>query len=916
MKFAVRFGLAGILLICFAAFSGMAAAKDASSLIELRSDWRMAQVSETSIDGALVSATAFDVSKWSVIRDMPSTVLQTLEDNGVYKNLYYGMNLTAIPPRDLWKHDWWYRTTFTAPKGREAYSIIFKGINYRADIWLNGQKIADRSQVVGMYNSFEFDVSQYIKPGGSNILAVKVTPEQRLQDVNGVELADSWLDWINWKYIGYRDPEKHQAISFVPDRNAGIWKRVFLSSTGKVSIRNAYVSSDLPLPATSPAALTVYCDLKNSAADAVSGTLHGEISRSGKKSINFEQAVTLSGKETKEIAFTPGDSPGLSVKDPDLWWPYQWGQPDLYTLQLSFQTSSGVSDFSNSEFGIRKITQHRDSDNSFPALGKDGSFYIQVNGKDFLIRGAAYAPDLLFKHDLHRESAIMAYVKDLGLNLLRWESKISDDSMLELADHEGVLTMFGWMCCDQWEHWKQWDQEDHRVARESLTAQIHELRSHASVAIWANGSDGLPPDAVLDDYNRILRELHWQNAIVDTVSHVNSAWSGIHMAGPYSWRAPYYWFNEKFGPARGSSAEEGDNEIIPPLESLKKFIPADKLWPINDFWYYHAGANEGNSTLVNIKRAIDARYGPSSSAAEFSKKAQLAHYESVRAQFETYAASGWANHKMTVYWMLDSHWPSFFGHLFDYYLKQGGSYFGAKKALRPLSVVYDYYASGDRSTANIYVVNQTPEARSHLRVSVAVYNLDGSRKSSFEDVKDFSITASTSSRAMTLPRIADLSSTFFVRCQLRDATDALLADNLYWQSTTDDDLGGVKNDEQFTVTQTKWADLTALNSMPPAEVSVEGKVVSLAGGATAKLTIRNNSKTVAFFMRAEVTKGPDGEEVLPVLYNDNYVTLFPNESAIIQASYKVSDLSGQQPGFRVEGYNVKKNVNSFVPLKP
>ena len=916
MKFTVRFGLAGILLICFAAFSGMAAAKDPSSLIELRSDWRMAQVSETSIDGALVSTTAFDVSKWSVIQDMPSTVLQTLEDNGVYKNLYYGMNLTAIPPQDLWKHDWWYRTTFTAPKGREVYSLIFKGINYRADIWLNGQKIADRSQVVGMYNSFEFDVSQFIKPGGSNILAVKVTPEQRLQDVNGVELADSWLDWINWKYIGYRDPEKHQAISFVPDRNAGIWKRVFLSSTGKVSIRNAYVSSDLPLPATSPAALTVYCDLKNSAADAVSGTLHGEISRLGKKSINFEQAVTLSGKETKEIAFTPGDSAGLSVKDPDLWWPYQWGQPNLYTLKLSFKTSSGVSDFSNSEFGIRKITQRRDSDNSFPALGKDGSFYIQVNGKDFLIRGAAYAPDLLFRHDLHRERAIMAYVKDLGLNLLRWESKISDDSMLEQADHEGVLTMFGWMCCDQWEHWKQWDEEDHRVARESLTAQIHELRSHASLAIWANGSDGLPPDAVLDDYNRILRDLHWQNAIVDTVSHVNRAWSGIHMAGPYSWRAPYYWFNEKFGPARGSSAEEGDNEIIPPLESLQKFIPADKLWPINDYWYYHAGANDGNNTLVNIKRAIDTRYGPSNSAAEFSKKAQLAHYESVRAQFETYAASGWANHKMTVYWMLDSHWPSFFGHLFDYYLKQGGSYFGAKKAMRPLSVVYDYYASGDRSTANIYVVNQTPEARSHLKVSVAIYNLDGTRKSSFEDVKDFSIGAGTSSRAMTLPRIADLSSTFFVRCRLRDATDALVADNLYWQSTTDDDLGGVKNDEQFTVNQTKWADLTALNSMPPADVSVEGEVVSLAGDATAKLTIRNNSKSVAFFMRAEVTKGPDGEEVLPVIYNDNYVTLFPNESAIIQASYKVSDLSGQQPGFRVEGYNVKKNVNNFVPLQP
>jgi len=107
--------------------------------------------------------------------------------------------------------------------------------------------------------------------------------------------------------------------------------------------------------------------------------------------------------------------------------------------------------------------------------------------------------------------------------------------------------------------------------------------------IWASGSDGLPPDQVLNDYHQILREEHWQNAVVDTVSHVNRTWSGIHMAGPYVWRPPYYWFSDQYGPARGSSAEEGDNETIPPLESLKRFIPADKLWPINEYWYFHSG---------------------------------------------------------------------------------------------------------------------------------------------------------------------------------------------------------------------------------------------------------------------------------------------------------------------------------------
>src|SRR6202158_1253464 len=195
---------------------------------------------------------------------------------------------------------------------------------------------------------------------------------------------------------------------------------------------------------------------------------------------------------------------------------------------------------------------------------------------------------------------------------------------------------------------------------------------------------------------------------------------------------------------------------------------------------------------------------------------------------------------MTVYWMLNNHWPSFFGHLFDYYLKPGGSYFGAKKALRSLSVVYDYYARGDRSTANIYVVNQTPEPRSRLKVSVAIYNLDGTLKSSFADVKDFSIGASASSTAMSLPRVAGLSPTFFVRCQLRDAQDVLLADNVYWQSTTDDDLGDPKNDEQFTVIQTKWADLTALNSMPSAAITALGTISTVGSEATATMSLKNN----------------------------------------------------------------------------
>ena len=881
-------------------------ASESSNLTELASGWRMTSAKNVTGNDASISEPGYDASRWYPVKHMPATVLQILEENGVYKNLYYGMNLAA--PGDLWKQDWWYRTTFVAPPGREVYSLIFKGINYRADIWLNGHKVANRAAVVGMYDAFEFNVTEFIQAGRPNVLAVKVTPEQSLSGENGIELGDSWLDWINWKYLGYHDPEKHLDISFVPDRNAGVWKRVFLSSTGAVTIRNPYVTTDLPLPATSPASLSVYCDLTNKTSKPLAGTLYGEISRPGKATIKFQRDIQLLRNASQEIAFGPADYSQLSVADPDLWWPYRWGKPNLYQLKLSFKAkdSDEMSDSTAIEFGIRKITQRRDSDNSFPEIGNGGNFYLQVNGRDYLVRGGVYSPDLLFRNDPERDANIMRYAKDLGLNLIRWELKIADDTMLERADREGMPVMLGWMCCAQWEHWELWNAEDQWVARASLRARIRELRSHPAVVLWASGSDGLPPDPVLNDYHQILSELHWQNAVVDTVSHVNRSWSGIHMAGPYVWRPPYYWFSDKYGPARGSSAEEGDNETIPPLESLKKFIPSDKLWPINENWYFHSGANEGNNTLENIQRVIGKRYGASSSVEEFSRKAQLAHYEDVRAQYETYATH-WANRKMMVHWMMNNPWPSFFGHLFDDYFKQGGGYFGAKKALRPVHIVWDYYATGDRSKAKFYVTNQTPEILDHVSVIVEFYNLDSSRKY-FREIKDFSVKPNTSSEAVTVARIPGLSSTYFVRCLLRNANAAILAENVYWGSTMDDDLGETKNDEQFKTTLAKWADMSALNTMLRSDVAVSGDVSGANGESVAKIVLTNRSNRVAFFLRAEVTKGADGEEVLPITYDDNYMTVFPHEVRTIVAKFATSALGSAPGALRIEGYNTPKKV--------
>jgi len=906
-----------LLLLCAADFPEFARPGAPPSTIELAQGWKLSSASDLQADGAVLSNGDYRDSGWHSIGRMPSTVLQTLQADGTYPNLYVGTNLVDSVPQDIYKQDWWYRTTFTAPAGHTTYVLEFPGINYRAEIWLNGHLVADNKQIVGMHSAHEVDVSRWVNQGGSNALAVKVTPEQALQDVDGVELADSWYDWINGKKLGYQGPGRSQATgnSFIPDRNAGIWKPVYLRVSGAVILGPATVNTELPLPRTDSARLTIYTSLRNTSMQQVRGVLRATITRPGKPDIQLEQPVILAAGENREITFDPARFGALSVANPDLWWPYTLGQPNLYDLQLEFRQFDRPTDTSHLRFGIRTVSQHRDNDHQFPELGKGGSFYLTVNGRDFLVRGAAYTPDLLFADDPARDAATMRYVKDLGLNMIRLEGKFPGDRIVEMADEMGIPLMFGWMCCNQWEKWAQWDDEDNRVAQDSLRSQILALRHHPSVFVWANGSDGLPPPAVLTEYHSILGELHWQNATVDTVSSLATdargerVWDGIQMAGPYSWRPPSYWFSGRYAAARGATAEQGDNENIPPLASLKKFIPADKLWPFNDTWFFHAGSDPKNAALTSIRQAILHRYGPSDNVEEFTNKAQLAGYESTRAQFEAFAANGWDTHKMTIYWMLNNHWPSFFGHLFDYYLRPGGSYFGAKKGLRPLSLVFDSYATGDHDEAKITVVNKSPDAAHGLRARIRVCDLQGKVRDD-RVVSDLNVASGGTVQALTLPRIARDSSVFFVRCELFDQSGKDVADNVYWQSQRLDDVGDPRNDSAFELKQSSWADMTALNQMSPTPLEVSARRMPDEGDNHIAVRLHNATPRIAFFERVEVISTRDGDEILPIEYSDNYVTVFPGETVDVRGDIPTG--GADAAWVRVTGYNSPATV---VPIE-
>ena len=344
------------------------------------------------------------------------------------------------------------------------------------------------------------------------------------------------------------------------------------------------------------------------------------------------------------------------------------------------------------------------------------------------------------------------------------------------------------------------------------------------------------------------------------------------------------------------------------MESLRKFIPEDKLWPINDTWYMHAGAWSNNCSLGDIQLALEKRYGPSTNIEDFVRKAQLAHYENVRAQFESFAACGWASHKMVVYWMLNSHWPSFYGNLIDYYMSPGGVYYGAKKGLRPLSVVFDSYATGDNSQAKVIVFNQTPNDVQGLSVRVRIYDLDGKVRDD-RSAKDISVSYNDINQVMLLPRYPESSPVFFVRCQLFDKNGKLVVDNTYWKSQKDDDVGPQKNDYYTSLNQEKWSDMTALNTMFSVNVKIEAEQKKVGVESHVIIRLHNPSTQIAFFERVTVSETKEGNEILPIEYTDNYVTVFPGETVEIQG---IIWKGVEARWVKVEGYNTPA---ISVPIK-
>jgi len=873
---AVRFCLS--LLMLSAGWAFPLAAQTPAERQFLHGAWRMQSSCKETAKGEQISAAGFDTARW-IPADVPGTVVGAQVGAKVLPDPDYGLNLKEFPGFDANRHSlfanvdmpadspyrcsFWFRTEFDSPKdaAKPATWLHFLGINYRANVWVNGQKIGDKADVAGAYRTFEFQLKAVLARGGTNVLAVEVFAPEKY------DLGLTWVDW---------NPTP-------PDKDMGIWREVFISQSGEVSLRRPFVVAKVGADYKS-ATLTAGAVLLNSSDHAVKAALHVELAGAA-----LSLPVELAANESKTVRLTADQFPQLKLAEARLWWPYQMGEPYLYGAKFRVDVNSTESDSANVKFGIREVTSE---------LTPTGGRLFKVNGKNVLIRGAAWAPDMMLRWSSKKLDADLAYVKHMGLNAIRLEGKTDRDEFFDKTDQLGILVMPGWICCDAWERWKHWTPDTKKIAAASMADQGARLRNHPSVFVWLYGSDNPPPPEIETMYLGILKDLEWPNPTVSSASEQSTkvtGKSGVKMTGPYEYVPPVYWLADtRAGGAYSYNTETSPGPAIPTKQSLAKFIPKEHLWPIDEYWNFHAGG-ERFTTVEVFTEAVSKRYGTPTSLDDYERKAQATAYDNQRSMYEAYGRNKYVSTGV-IQWMLNNSWPSLIWHLYDYYLVPAGGFFGTKKATEIVHVQYGY---NDNTVA---VVNGMYEAIPGMKVSAKLINLEGQEVDSREATLD--VPADAAVKALDLPKPANLSTTYFLKLYLRDRSGKLVSDNFYWLSTKLDTLDWAKRKDTVYTPQKEFADLTGLNSLPAVKLDVTYSVDRDGSRGYGSIKLKNPSPSVAFQIHLRVTKGQGGDDLVPIFWDDNYFSLLPGEEKTVTAYAEIEDLEGNEAILEVEGYNI------------
>ena len=193
-------------------------------------------------------------------------------------------------------------------------------------------------------------------------------------------------------------------------------------------------------------------------------------------------------------------------------------------------------------------------------------------------------------------------------------------------------------------------------------------------------------------------------------------------------------------------------------------------------------------------------------------------------------------------------------------------------------------------------------ALSNLTAEVKVYNLDGTMVE--EKKVNAQVKPDGSEKIYSLPESKPYSNVYFLDLKLYDQQDSMIAGNFYWLSRKDD-VPDFKNTEWFYTPLSEFADFTDLNKLPEVKVDVEDSIVNKNNEYEITVKLHNPDKGIAFLIELNVTGDKSGKSVVPILWDDNYVSLTPDETKVVTGRFSVEALNGEEPVFRYKGWNVK-----------
>ena len=825
--------------------------------------WKMIKAGDITDPGEKISSSDYPTEKW-LPAIVPGTVLNSLVYNQKYPEPYYGVNnkleSKLIPDlsqvgRDFYTY--WFRTEFAVPqsfKGKNVW-LQLDGINYRAEVWVNGNLL---STINGMFIQDYINVTDFVKIGKNNALAVKVYPV----DVPGSTKPKSWgaagefhnggngniglnttmLMTVGWDFT---------FMDGIRDRNTGIWKNISIYATGKVALRYPFIKSELRKPDYDQARETVSVEVINSSTSnsGINCKVKGEIVG---ENISFEKSFRVIRGEQKLVTFSSEEFPQLVMNSPRLWWPVNKGPQNLYDLKLTVSVDGVVCDSVKTRFGIREIT----SDTKTP----DKSRVFYVNGKRLFIRGTNWIPEAMLRHSDERTYAELRYTRQSGVNLLRmWGGGIAEsDYFFQLCDELGLLVWQGFWMTGDTRH-----PHDKALYMSNVESTVKRIRNHPSLAYYVASNESTEMTGTPELLNQLDGTRGYQ---------MQSECAGVHDGSPYKQVNPMQHYENTASP-RGSRVDGFNPEYgaptLPTVEILREMMDEKDLWPINkEVWDYLDG--NGFHLMTTMYTDLVNHYGKSSSIDEFAQKGQLLGAINSKSIWEV-----WNYNKLDygdrfcsglLFWYHNCSMRQVASRMWDWSLEPTASLYHTANSLEPLHAQFDYLKN------TVSVVNDFYRSFDNYKVTAQVYDIN-SRKV-FEESATVNLPADgVANDALTIRFPEDISQVHFIKLILKDEKGKDVSSNFYWRSND-------KYEGKTTLTGPAASGFEDLSKLRTSKVKLAYKVREEGDNYFVDITMRNTSNQIAFFNQLQFLNAKMSP-IRPSFYTDNFFSLTPGEKKTV-----------------------------------